>query len=467
MEFINEYLAIIDEEVNSVLYVLCDTKEPFKKIIQDSKQLKIIKNQILSETYKCSFNINIGEVKGKKQRFFSIKFKEKEEKNLKNYKTLLRDFKKILTEKNIILEVLRDDISFHYATLAYPIIHKVENLMRKFILYFMIVAIGKEWKNKSTEQIIKKLNSDENNYKSKIQELSFGELGDFLFNTYQEQEKDTLINKLKMLENNNITEKDIFELRSFIPKSNWDKYFKDKVECEDKHLSKMWKELTLLRNKVAHNKDFSESDMHKVQDLSKKVTNEINKAIISIEKLELDQFEKDQLSEEIISSLNEDAKNYFETWNEIMLNFSNIKDMDKASYNEKLQYLKDNEFIDNDLFKKLNKIYFTRSALLHNPKVDNSNYILESKNIESLKQELSKSWKEEIIEAFITLKGKASLEEIYTYIKENTTRQLPKSWQSTIRRTIYNYSKDADIYLGKEDLFERIDRGTWKLKGEK
>jgi len=465
MEFINEYLAIIDEEVNSALYVLCDNKEQLKKIIQESKQFKILRNQILSPAYKCGFNINIGEVRGKKQRFFYIKFKEKEEKDLKEYKNLLRDFKKILNEKNIILEVLRDDISFHYATLAYPSIHKIENLMRKFILYFMIVAIGKEWKNKSNESIKKRLNSEESEYKNKIQELSFGELGEFLFNTYHEYDRNALIDKLKSLEDvDELLSKDFSELKSFIPKSNWDKYFKIKIECEDNYLPKRWKELTELRNKVAHNKTFSESDLFRVEQLSKEVTSEIEKALKSIEKLELDQFEKDTVSEEIISSLNSSAKTYFDIWKDIMYYFPTMKSVDKESFEKQLKELMNKNFIDEDLYNKLNNMYFTRNYLLHNTDIDNSSYLIQTDDIEKLKKELSMSWKEEIVNAFKANDDTLTLDQIYKYIENHTIRDLPVSWKSTIRRTIYNYSSDADIYLGKEDLFQKEGRGKWKLK---
>lgn len=467
MEFINEYLAIVDQEVNSALYDLCDDNQQFKKILVKSNKLKIVKNQIFLDAYKCKFEIRIGDVKGKSQRFFSIRFEEKNENSLTDYKKLLRAFKKILNDRNIVLEILRDDISFYYAGLAYPDIHKIENLMRKFILYFMIVAIGKEWKNKSTEQIKQRLNTGESDYKNKIQELSFGELGDFLFNTYHEQDKDALINKLRSLENDEISSKDFDELKSFIPKSNWDKYFKEKVECEDKYLFKRWKDLTELRNKVAHNKSFTEDDLAIVRRLVSEISNEIEKAIESIEKLELDQSEKDKLSEEIVSSLNSSAKNYFENWKQIMLYFPSMNETNKANFEQNLKEFKNNGYMDEDLYNRIIKMYFTRNALLHNTKIDNANYIVETEDMENLKHELSISWKEEIVSAFQVNGGTLTLNQIYAYIEEHTNRQLPQSWKSTIRRTIYNYSSDADIYLGKEDLFKKVGRGKWKLKNNR
>jgi hypothetical protein len=42
-------------------------------------------------------------------------------------------------------ETLWNDVSFYYSQKAYPLIHKIENLMRKLIAYFMLTTIGKEW----------------------------------------------------------------------------------------------------------------------------------------------------------------------------------------------------------------------------------------------------------------------------------------------------------------------------------
>lgn len=467
MEFINEYIAIIDKKVNSGLYDLCDDSDQFKKILSKSNEINIIKNQIVFDEYKCSFKIKSGNVKGKDQRFFSIEFEEKDKANLNSYKNLLRVFKKILDDTGIILEVLRDDISFYYSELAYPEIHKIENIMRKFILYFMIVAVGKDWKKKSsTKQIEAKLQSSNTEYKNIIQELTFGQLGDFLFNSYHEENVDELISKLKSFEDKTITVVDFEELKHFIPKSNWDKYFKKRVVCEDVYLDKRWKELTDLRNKVAHNKSFSEDNWKRVQQLVFEISSEIEKAIKSIENIELDQFEKDKLSEEIASSLNSFTKNYIDNWKDIVLYFTSMKKMDDTSFENYLIDLKNKKYIDDDVYNRLLKMYVTKNNLINNTSIDIREYLDEDQDIKNLKQELSMSWKEEIIKAFKANGGTLTLDQIYAYIEANTNRQLPESWKSTIRRTIYNYSSDADIYLGKEDLFAKVGRGQWKLKGQ-
>lgn len=76
------------------------------------------------------------------------------------------------------------------------------------------------------------------------------------------------------------------------------------------------------------------------------------------------------------------------------------------------------------------------------------------------------NWLDEIVSAFEDLGGAVKLSDVYSYIESNTSRTLPHSWRSTIRRTIYNHSSDVNAYLGKKDLFERVGSGEWRLRYE-
>jgi hypothetical protein len=78
--------------------------------------------------------------------------------------------------------------------------------------------------------------------------------------------------------------------------------------------------------------------------------------------------------------------------------------------------------------------------------------------------ESKEGWKDKVIEALESLGGQANLNDVYQYIQNNTTRNLSKTWQTTIRRTLYNYSSDVDAYLGGDDLFEHLGKGRWGLR---
>ena len=78
--------------------------------------------------------------------------------------------------------------------------------------------------------------------------------------------------------------------------------------------------------------------------------------------------------------------------------------------------------------------------------------------------EAREGWLERVVDALESLDGEAHLTEIYQFIQNNSQRKLSKSWQSTIRRTLYNFSSDVDAYLGGEDLFQHLGRGRWGLR---
>lgn len=73
-------------------------------------------------------------------------------------------------------------------------------------------------------------------------------------------------------------------------------------------------------------------------------------------------------------------------------------------------------------------------------------------------------WVDEIVNAFKALGGKAQLSELYDHIENTTSRDLPDTWQATVRYTIQLHSSDSDTYKGGRDLFKRLSRGYWALQ---
>lgn len=78
--------------------------------------------------------------------------------------------------------------------------------------------------------------------------------------------------------------------------------------------------------------------------------------------------------------------------------------------------------------------------------------------------ESREGWKDRVMDALESLGGQANLADIYQHVRDNTTRKLSKTWQTTIRRTLYNYSSDVGAYLGGEDLFQHLGKGRWGLR---
>ncbi|MEM7656600.1 MAG: hypothetical protein AAF399_10765 [Bacteroidota bacterium] len=154
---------------------------------------------------------------------------------------------------------LWDDVSFHYANQAYPLIHQVENLMRKLITKFMFSKVGVDWTQKFVPDGVltstKRRNHlpEDGNY---LYQTDFIQLAHFLFqkiknggnigNLYRVIRNAESVNDLK-LEN----------LKKWVPQSNWERYFSQYVSCDPSELKDNWQKLYGLRCKVAHNNTLS------------------------------------------------------------------------------------------------------------------------------------------------------------------------------------------------------------------
>ncbi|TMO66482.1 PIN-like domain-containing protein [Pseudoalteromonas aurantia] len=85
------------------------------------------------------------------------------------------------------------------------------------------------------------------------------------------------------------------------------------------------------------------------------------------------------------------------------------------------------------------------------------------KLIIDIKTSTNLPWKDVVKNAFISLGGTASLNQIYNYIEQNTSKQLTKEWRGTVRKAIYYYCSDRDLYLGKENLYQALSESKYKL----
>lgn len=73
-------------------------------------------------------------------------------------------------------------------------------------------------------------------------------------------------------------------------------------------------------------------------------------------------------------------------------------------------------------------------------------------------------WLEEILEVFYCYNRPLALKEISRHFYENTERDLPPTWEKIILRTICNHCSDVKAYLGKKDIFKRVESGLYELR---
>jgi len=466
----NEYLIILDEESSRGFYSLCKDVQRFNEFVVDNSEIKIIDDSISLNNKTYKYSIKKGEVQGKSQIFFYITLMyEGEEDNIREYKVVLRAFKSALDTDNVIVETLRDDLSFYYSNKAYSLVYSIENLMRKFITYFMITNVGKNWLEVTSPEKIKTAlgNSKRKQYIDVLQQLDFIHLGDFLFKSYQEDDISLLFDKIKKIDDNKSI--NIEEIRGFIPKSNWDKYFKSRLNCEDSYLKSRWEKIYDLRNKIAHNSHFTEDDYRGISILVKEVEEVLKSAFDNIDSIELPQDEKDSLTENIAKNIDENLGEFILQWNRLERNMRELVENESGSLPiyELLSVLESDDTIDAGFSEKVKELHNIRNLLVNNIDLDSNERNNLSKYNEMLyeiNKEFKKSWKDEIIEAFGALENEATLAEIYDFIKSKTTRSLSLSWRSSVRKTIYLHSSDCEIFDGQDDIFRKIGKGKWGMR---
>jgi len=156
MNLITEYLIIVDKEVSEVFYHLCDSVEGFNKLLASDSDI-LIESKTISykKNFKATYNVKTSKVSGKQQRFFHIKvIFDGDEKDMEDYVKLLRSIRGIIHRSGGQPETLWDDVSLFYSQKSYPLIHKVENLMRKLITYFMLTNVGREWVTQTSPGVV-------------------------------------------------------------------------------------------------------------------------------------------------------------------------------------------------------------------------------------------------------------------------------------------------------------------------
>ncbi|MFM6079029.1 MAG: hypothetical protein ACKPCI_11035, partial [Dolichospermum sp.] len=232
--------------------------------------------------------------------------------NLNQVRRIVKNGLDNIDIKNAKIYELWNDISMFYAQKAYPLIQEIENLMRKLIMQFMLINVGVNWfEEKVPQDIQQKITKRENNKSGDnkdtlaktartdiLQEADFIHLAELLFKQYRaikEYQVDDILKKVKT--SNSSLENTIEELSKFLPQSNWDRYFAEKISYTN--LKKDWEELYQLRCSIAHNKDFTKNDFQRVIQLTTLIKSKIQEAINIVDSIEIDI----EQTEEIVSSV--------------------------------------------------------------------------------------------------------------------------------------------------------------------
>jgi hypothetical protein len=305
-----EYLVIIDNKS-----IKSTNERSFNSLLQSDPEISVAKNCLTYKNLSVAYSLESGNVNKGGEVYFHLTFICSEIERIEEFTSLLRAVKSVLHLANKTPQTLYDGLSLYYTQLAYPLIFKVESLMRKLITKFMLTNVGVDWTKDHVPDDVKSSINKQNNDLTYLHNVDFIQLKNFLFSENFPTHKDALIKKLKGAVS--IDEVKIEELKSLIPTSNWDRFFSEKVDVTKEQLAKQWDELYDLRCKVAHNRTFDKGEYEIVIRLHDVLSNILEKANANLTKIDISKDERDSMTETIASSFHYNLGTFVATWNEL------------------------------------------------------------------------------------------------------------------------------------------------------
>ncbi len=206
------------------------------------------------------------------------------------------------------LRMLQDDVSRHIANRLYPEINAVEGLLRRYLIKFFIQRVGIDWWEltatpKMLEKVKMRLRNRSNEFSyyvdCDVEFADFDDLGQLIYKQstgFNQPQK--VIERITQIE----TMEDLDLLKSEI-RGNYTKYFKSLFR--DKNFEGLWKEMSRIRNKVAHQATFFYSDLEKGLYLSQQLQQIILDAESRIDEMVLSLEEKEAIRQASIDAIME------------------------------------------------------------------------------------------------------------------------------------------------------------------
>ena len=219
---------------------------------------------------------------------------------------LLRHLREMLRFRHI--RILQDDISSEIANKLYPEINAVENLLRRYLIKFFIQRVGIDWwEVTATPKMIDKVNNRLRNRANKFSyfidpDIEFADFDDLGLLIYKQStgfnEPEKVMEKLMEIES-----LDDLELLKSELRGNYTKYFKQFFR--DQNFERLWKEMSRIRNKVAHQATFFQDELDRGTYLSAELQRVIRDAEAQIDKIVLSLEEKEAILQASIDALQE------------------------------------------------------------------------------------------------------------------------------------------------------------------
>jgi hypothetical protein len=199
--------------------------------------------------------------------------------------------------------ILADELSEKIACEIYPLIYRVENLLRGYLVKFMTTRLGPRWwENTATGELNRKIHQRKNNEQVFAQHIDnsaylidFSDLGQIIY-THSSgfTSKEEIIKKISEVEE---TPEAVRALKQQL-QSNYQKFFKETFK--DKGFQAKWESLEKLRHKVAHNNLFTAADLDQANEIAGELRAIIEGAIKSVASVTLAAEDKDAIKESLV-----------------------------------------------------------------------------------------------------------------------------------------------------------------------
>ena len=287
----------------------CSTKDQFKSLLLSNKRISMDDKSIQFSGIFLNYTLKDQEVIWNKNKeivfYFCVSVEDANIKELEDFDHLLHRINDNCGNQ-FIINTIWDDVSVHYTNTLYPLVITVENLLRKLIYRFMIKTAGSAWFESTVPDSVK--DSIKNTAeKNKLQDLpvedqlllaDFIQLGFFFFEKYTTKplNQNSIQELRKLIDREKTNDQEITAFfESYEAKSNWERYFKEKIEVED--LYEKWKKLYEYRNCVAHAKRMNGKDFNTAQMLIEELKTSFEKCLDHIDNVEMTDEEAEAVQE--------------------------------------------------------------------------------------------------------------------------------------------------------------------------
>lgn len=281
-----EYLIYFDTNSG-----MCQDLKSFEHLIQSNSHFSILKDKLNYKQSSYDYKAFQHELSGDKHSVFQVRLEAT--RITDKFRSMLGEFRKTLGApgKTESIHILWDGIAREWAIKLYPLIHEVENLLRKLLTSLMVTKMGIGWAKNSIPKDVKesvkrkgKQPSDSLNY---LYELDFIKLAEFLFNEYSIGEPHELSRKIESLLSISNRQKIRDEIEKYVPKNNWDRFFADELDIESNELKKKWEALYEIRCKVAHNNTFTHVEFQRGISLCDELSQLLKETIGALENISI------------------------------------------------------------------------------------------------------------------------------------------------------------------------------------